>query len=59
MLYVNYITQNSDSTYNKVDSAKTEKLTSDNKKTLVIDVRSSDEYAKGHLVDAIGFFHSP
>lgn len=44
---------NSDSTYNKVDSAKTEKLTSDNKKTLVIDVRSSDEYAKGHLVDAI------
>ena len=43
----------SDSTYNKVDSAKTEKLTSDNEKTLVIDVRSADEYAKGHLADAI------
>ena len=42
-----------DSTYNKVDSAKTEKLTSDNEKTLVIDVRSADEYAKGHLADAI------
>lgn len=43
----------SNSTYNKVDSAKIEKLTSDNEKTLVIDVRSAEEYAKGHLADAI------
>ena len=41
------------SSYNNIDSNKTLKLVEENEKTLVIDVRSSDSYSKGHLSNAI------
>ncbi len=39
--------------YNEIDSAKTIELVNETKKTLVIDVRDADAYAKGHLANAI------
>ena len=39
--------------YNEIDAAKTEELVGETKKTLVIDVRDGDAYAKGHLTNAI------
>ena len=39
--------------YNEIDSNKTEKLVEENEKTLVIDVRTDDVYAEGHLANAI------
>ncbi len=42
-----------DKAYNEIDAAKTEELVGETKKTLVIDVRDADAYAKGHLTNAI------
>ncbi len=39
--------------YNEIDSDKTIELVNETKKTLVIDVRDADAYAKGHLANAI------
>lgn len=39
--------------YSDIDSAKTVELVGETKKTLVIDVRDAEAYAKGHLVNAI------
>ncbi|MEG0855504.1 MAG: rhodanese-like domain-containing protein [Terrisporobacter sp.] len=39
--------------YNEIDSTKTIELVGENEKTLVIDVRGADAYAKGHLANAI------
>lgn len=44
---------NVEESYSDVDSTKTINLVEENEKTLVIDVRSSDAYAKGHLANAI------
>ncbi len=43
----------SSGTYNKIDSAKTEELVSEQEKTLVIDVRDTEKYNNGHLENAI------
>ena len=42
-----------DKTYSEIDAAKTEELAGETKKTLVIDVRDANAYAKGHLANAI------
>lgn len=42
-----------DLAYNEINSTKTEELVEENEKTLVIDVRGDDAYAKGHLANAI------
>lgn len=39
--------------YNEIDSTKTVELVKETKETLVIDVRDTDAYAKGHLANAI------
>lgn len=43
----------SEQAYNKIDSTKTVELVGETKKTLVIDVRDADAYAKGHLANAV------
>lgn len=43
----------SEQAYNEIDSTKTIELVGETKKTLVIDVRDTDAYAKGHLANAI------
>lgn len=44
---------NSADGYKEIDAAKTEELVADQEKTLVIDVRGSEAYNKGHLENAI------
>ena len=44
---------NEGSSYSDIDSTKTLELVEENEKTLVIDVRDTDAYAKGHLANAI------
>ena len=44
---------NGGSSYSDIDSTKTLELVEENEKTLVIDVRDTDAYAKGHLANAI------
>lgn len=39
--------------YKNIDAKKTEKLLEENEGVLVVDVRTSEEYAEGHLVNAI------
>ena len=41
------------SAYNEIGSTKTVELVSENEKTLVIDVRDSEKYSKGHLAYAV------